>query len=235
MTWVHLLLQSEKSVFLPYSCVRIGRENEGKNKYSSDILDDGARLRLSHMIAIVTPYVRNLGLTMKPMESRGYKPKTKAPLSTTDRSQRLFTSLCAQIDGGHFRNAVKTCDKSMLCFQVGCHSLTRISVLSLDSSDKDALQAKIYLLLQTERYAEALSLLDTRGSLDIYERAYTLYRLQRENEARDVLEKVKEKGEDDRGTVHLEAQLVMYSFLEAFPLSNLLLLELQRRPISGGF
>jgi signal recognition particle subunit SRP72 len=53
-------------------------------------------------------------------------------------------------------------------------------------------------------YAEALSLLDSK---EMYERAYTLYRLQRENEARDILEKMKE-GEDDRGTVHLEAQLV---------------------------
>lgn len=66
----------------------------------------------------------------------------------------------------------------------------------------------MFLLLQTERYAEALSLLDTTGSQDKYERAYTLYRLQRENEARDVLEKIKKEGEDGRGTVHLEAQLV---------------------------
>ena len=55
---------------------------------------------------------------MKPSKIKGYKPKTKAPLSTTDRSQRLFTSLCAQIDGGHFKNAVKTCDKSMFAFRL---------------------------------------------------------------------------------------------------------------------
>jgi signal recognition particle subunit SRP72 len=37
-------------------------------------------------------------------------PKQPAPVS--ERLKRLFTSLCAQIDGGHFANAVKTCDKS---------------------------------------------------------------------------------------------------------------------------
>ncbi|KAG5640831.1 hypothetical protein DXG03_006884 [Asterophora parasitica] len=36
----------------------------------------------------------------------------KQPLSTPERLRRLFTSLCAQIDGGHFSNAIKTCEKS---------------------------------------------------------------------------------------------------------------------------
>ena len=38
---------------------------------------------------------------------------TKQPIPGSERLKRLFTSLCAQIDGGHFTNAVKTCDKSM--------------------------------------------------------------------------------------------------------------------------
>jgi hypothetical protein len=58
-------------------------------------------------------------------------------------------------------------------------------------------------------YAEALSLLDAEGPKETYERAYTLYRLQRENEARDILENMKKRGKDDRGTAHLEAQLVL--------------------------
>lgn len=37
----------------------------------------------------------------------------KQPLPVADRLKRLFTSLCAQIDGGYFANAIKTCDKSM--------------------------------------------------------------------------------------------------------------------------
>lgn len=43
---------------------------------------------------------------------RGYKSKSKQPISTADQLKRCFTSLCAQIDGGHFSNALKTCDKS---------------------------------------------------------------------------------------------------------------------------
>ena len=69
-------------------------------------------------------------------------------------------------------------------------------------------------------YAEALSLLNAEDSKETYERAYTLYRLQREKEARDILENIKKKGEDDRGTVHLEAQLVNQFFLSDSYLSH---------------
>jgi len=86
-------------------------------------------------------------------------------------------------------------------------------VICLDPSDKDARKAKIFLLLQSEMYAEALNLLDAEDSKETYERAYTLYRSQRETEARDILEIIK-NGEDDRGTLHLEAQLVWYLLLE---------------------
>ena len=41
------------------------------------------------------------------------KAGPKPPLGVPERLSRLFTSLCAQIDGGHFNNAIKTCDKSM--------------------------------------------------------------------------------------------------------------------------
>ena len=92
----------------------------------------------------------------------------------------------------------------------------------MDPSDKDARKAKIFLLLQSEMYAEALNLLDAEDSKETYERAYTLYRSQRENEARDILEVIK-KGEDDRGTLHLEAQLVWHLLLEVFFISHLLL------------
>ena len=39
-------------------------------------------------------------------------PAKKQPPPAADRLKRLFTSLCAQIDGGYFVNAIKTCDKS---------------------------------------------------------------------------------------------------------------------------
>lgn len=48
-------------------------------------------------------------------KSRWKKPTTPKKTSTTqEQLKRLFTTLCAQIDGGHFSNAVKTCDKSAL-------------------------------------------------------------------------------------------------------------------------
>jgi signal recognition particle subunit SRP72 len=46
------------------------------------------------------------------------KTSPKPPLGVPERLSRLFTSLCAQIDGGHFNNAVKTCDKSMFHFHL---------------------------------------------------------------------------------------------------------------------
>lgn len=39
--------------------------------------------------------------------------KKKEPLPVPERIKRHFTSLCAQIDGGHISNALKTCDKSL--------------------------------------------------------------------------------------------------------------------------
>ncbi|KAG7447714.1 uncharacterized protein BT62DRAFT_930740 [Guyanagaster necrorhizus] len=101
------------------------------------------------------------------------------------RLQRLFTSLCAQIDGGHFINALKTCDK----------------ILTLAPTDPDALQTKLFLLLQTERYDSALDL----PGCDGFEKAYALYRMQRGDEARQVLKEV--TGDAERGATHLEAQL----------------------------
>lgn len=41
------------------------------------------------------------------------KATPKQPLGVQERLKRLFTSLCAQIDGGHYNNAIKTCDKSI--------------------------------------------------------------------------------------------------------------------------
>ncbi|KDQ28488.1 hypothetical protein PLEOSDRAFT_50674 [Pleurotus ostreatus PC15] len=115
----------------------------------------------------------------------------KQPLPTSERLKRLFTSLCAQIDGGHFSNAIKTCDK----------------ILRLEPTDPDARQTKLFLLLQTEQYDAALELINS-GKDEIryaFERAYSLYRSQRESEAAEQLEALGEGGH--RGVVHLEAQL----------------------------
>ena len=65
-------------------------------------------------------------------------------------------------------------------------------------------------MLQTEQYEAALTLidLDKDPSDHAYERAYSLYRMQHESAAKEVLEELKEEGDNNRGIVHLEAQLV---------------------------
>ncbi|KAI9508376.1 hypothetical protein F5148DRAFT_1275763 [Russula earlei] len=119
------------------------------------------------------------------------KALPKKDISLGDRVQRLFTSLCAQIDAGHFTNAIKTCDK----------------VLRLVPDDRDAKQTKLFLLLQTERYSDALALLGPSNEKFVFERAYSSYRLQRLDEAARLLDGIKQRQEQDRGSTHLEAQL----------------------------
>ena len=84
------------------------------------------------------------------------------------------------------------------------------AVLHLCPADKDALQAKLFLLLQTEQYGPALALIANSTSGDgldcTFEKAYALYRLHREEEAATALNEI--KGSDHRGVLHLEAQLV---------------------------
>ncbi|KAJ6529380.1 hypothetical protein B0H19DRAFT_1193826 [Mycena capillaripes] len=124
------------------------------------------------------------------------KPKTKAPPSVPDQLKRLFTTLCAQIDGGHHPNAIKTCDK----------------ILRLSPSDPDALQTKLFLLLTTDQSAAAITLIESlngEGSNELrytFERAYALYCLHKRDEARAALSQDAE-GVDERAVRHLEAQL----------------------------
>ena len=88
-------------------------------------------------------------------------------------------------------------------------------VLRLDPKDADARQTKLFLLLQKEQYSAALSLIDSDddNAHHAYERAYSLYRLSHESEARDVLKSIKadQNTEVGRGLVHLEAQLACRS------------------------
>ncbi|KII95446.1 hypothetical protein PLICRDRAFT_48405 [Plicaturopsis crispa FD-325 SS-3] len=143
----------------------------------------------------------------------GRKTAVKRPLSDSERLKRLFTSLCAQIDGGHFGNAIKTCEK----------------ILVIDPRDTDALQTKLFLLLQTDQYETALTMVSAgaQGSAHAFERAYSLYRLHRESEATDVLRSIKDSEADsgNRGVQHLEAQLNYRggSYQTAFDVYNQLL------------
>jgi signal recognition particle subunit SRP72 len=83
-----------------------------------------------------------------------------------------------------------------------------MQVLRLDPTDKDALQTKLSLLLQTEQYAAALTLADSAEHAFEFGRAYSLYRLHREHEAAAVLDDIKASAGSTRGVNHLEAQLV---------------------------
>jgi signal recognition particle subunit SRP72 len=138
-------------------------------------------------------------LSAKASHASSKTPSTKRrlqkqqPAPITDRLKRLFTSLCAQVDGGHFTNAIRTCNK----------------ILRLDSSDRDALRTKLFLLLQTEQYDTALALIAEINDQCPFERAYALYRLQREEDAGQVLKEIKNDGKEpeQRGAMHLEAQL----------------------------
>jgi signal recognition particle subunit SRP72 len=81
-------------------------------------------------------------------------------------------------------------------------------VLRLVPDDNDARQTKLFLLLQTERYSDALALLGAANQSSVFERAYSSYRLQHLDEAARLLDGIKERREQDRGALHLEAQLV---------------------------
>ncbi|KAF7348694.1 SRP72 domain-containing protein [Mycena venus] len=142
------------------------------------------------------------------------KPKTRVPLPVPEQLKRLFKTLCAQIDGGHHANAIKTCDK----------------ILRLAPSDPDALQTKLFLLLTTDQPAAAITLIESlngEGSNELrytFERAYALYCLHKKDEARAALAE-DAGGVDERGVRHLEAQLNYRegSYQAAFDIYNELL------------
>jgi len=135
-----------------------------------------------------------LRYSMPPKTSRRRQPTSSKPQkSTDDHVITLFKSLTAQLDGGHYRNALKTCDR----------------IIRLVPHDIDATRTKLYLLLQVERYPEALELLVT-SELDLqFERAYCHYRSQDKDRAFALVEELKSRKDDSkmRGLEHLEAQL----------------------------
>ncbi|CAE6511986.1 unnamed protein product [Rhizoctonia solani] len=119
---------------------------------------------------------------------------SKKPKPTEVRIKQLFGSLCAQIDGGHLANAIKTCDK----------------ILRLTTSDTDVIQTKLFLLLQTDQYARALEIVENLSSgseSKQLEQAYLLYRLHKEKEAKAVVDQAKGQGVPDGGFAHLDAQI----------------------------
>jgi signal recognition particle subunit SRP72 len=81
-------------------------------------------------------------------------------------------------------------------------------VLRLEPNDVDATQTKLFLLLQTEQYLAALSWMGDDTSQHAFERAYSLYRLQREVDTSELLNQIRAAGKEDRGVLHLTAQMV---------------------------
>lgn len=87
-------------------------------------------------------------------------------------------------------------------------------VLRLEPTDKDALSAKLFLLIQTDQYESALEHVQqnlatgSSGASHRFEQAYLLYRLQKESEASGVLREIQQEGSDSRASMHLEAQIV---------------------------
>ncbi|KAG8952443.1 hypothetical protein FRC04_004503 [Tulasnella sp. 424] len=124
------------------------------------------------------------------------KAAPKAPKPVEEQLKRHFNSLSAQIDGGHFKNAIKTCNK----------------ILRLVPDDKDALDSKLFLLIQTDQYEAALELIKElpgpSDSAHLFEQAYLLYRLQKEDEAAEMVKRAQEAGEyEPRALSNLEAQI----------------------------
>lgn len=78
-------------------------------------------------------------------------------------------------------------------------------MLALDPDDQDALHTKLWLLFKTNAYTQALDVTQSRPNEFHFERAYALYRLQRENEAAEVLAPL---GEPHRAAALLQAQIV---------------------------
>ena len=96
-----------------------------------------------------------------------------------------------------------------MCFFFICDLLDDVTkVLRLVPDDEDAKQTKLFLLLQTEHYNDALALLGTSDESSAFERAYSSYRLQHLDEAAQLLDTIKQRPEQSRGSLHLEAQLV---------------------------
>ncbi|KAJ3714755.1 hypothetical protein C8R42DRAFT_726251 [Lentinula raphanica] len=154
------------------------------------------------------PQVKNMASTKKVHPGKAFRGKGKKDVDTippADRIKRLYASLVAQIEGAHWKGAEKTCEK----------------ILRIDPSDSDAKQAKLFICLQKDEYRKALELIDEEqppnadSKPKLFEKAYALYRLKREAEAEAILKTMKADreidvevdDEEERGIMHLEAQL----------------------------
>jgi len=151
------------------------------------------------------------------------KSTPKEPQPIPERIRRYFKSLVAQLDGGHLKNAIKTCDKSMCMFTSQLFVTNHDTiVLRLNTNDEDAFETKLALLLQTDQYGAALELSETLFAdkqrvtfPNLFGKAYALYRLNREPEAADIVQSIAPEGiHEERGVLHMEAQIVSCNALQ---------------------
>jgi signal recognition particle subunit SRP72 len=140
------------------------------------------------------------------------KATPKKPVSEAETARQLFSSLCSQIDGAHFANAIKTCDKSVCLYPTSLPQKAHLDcvVLRIYPDDIDALSTKLFLLLQIDQYQSALTVIDgSKNKSELaFENAYALYRSHESVSAHEATKSLKEKNPEDRGLAHLEAQLV---------------------------
>lgn len=150
------------------------------------------------------------------------KPSAKVELSEAEKIKLLFRSLHDQIDTGFYSNAIKTCNKGT--FNLNYHAVSLLAaglilclppVLRLTPSDPLAIRTKLQLLLATDQYYEALTLVQETGGNDhISERIYCLYKSGRVVEAGAALDDLVEGVvSEDRALQVLEAQIVCLSSL----------------------
>ncbi|TXT13786.1 hypothetical protein VHUM_01153 [Vanrija humicola] len=116
----------------------------------------------------------------------------RAPLSAAERLPKLYRALTDQVNDGYFDNAKQTCKK----------------ILTLDPSSASAFQTLLFLHLHTDDYAAALELVTKPPAPSPppleFERAYCLYRLNREREALEALVAIPNHSRREN---HLEAQV----------------------------
>jgi len=192
------------------------------------------------------------------------KPKTKfiprPPTSPEEKLKKLYAGLVDQINEGYYDNAVRTCRKSesrgnplLYRLRSSAYSqslaftgLTRLlltlsTVLTIQPTSKPTYKTLLFLLLQTDRYADALEVFENYspssttplaegnnsdekvaqdGEFD-FEKAYCLYRLHRPAEALKLIDAGREgEGEtvggyeedENRKVGHLKGQIVSRLF-----------------------
>lgn len=159
------------------------------------------------------------------------KPARPAP-SPEQRRTYLAKRLASQVADGHLAKGLKTVDQRACDWARDNEEAARTdTILSLPLStvvialgpSPSLTATKLSFLLHLDRYSAALDLLSSLGPAEqatlTFERAYGLYRLGREAEAKEVLDRAIADGHLlGEGGEFLQAQLVSSSRAASTPL-----------------